>query len=206
MSQFEELLAELHAEQENQSALAKAIPAAEDGEDDAAIQAAAEEGAEADEENPEDLEEELEDDGAPLVKSMTIDGEEVQVVDADAMIKSLTDLTGRVEQNESVLAKALESTLGTVKSMGEMIKSMSARIDKLSSQGAGRKTVLTVHEPSSTLAKSDQPEGLELKDVLAKAQAAFDAKKISGLELTTIDVALRQGQLPDQGLLTKALS
>lgn len=206
MSQFDELLAQLTAEQEEQSTLAKALPA-EDGEDDKAIQAAAEEGAE--DMNPEDEEEEAEEEGdKPMAKSMTVDGEEYEVVDAEQLIKSLHDLTGRVSEHETVLAKALESTLGTIKAQGDMIKSLNARVEKLAGQGRGRKTVLAVHEKPAvgeTLAKS-QPEGLTHGELMAKANAAFSAGKISGLELTTIDVSLRSNQQIDQGLLAKALA
>lgn len=205
MSQFDELLAQLSAEQEEQSTLAKALPA-EDGEDDEAIQAAAEEGAEG-EENPEDAEGEEEGD-KPLAKSMTVDGEEVQVVDADELIKSLHDLTGRVEANESVLAKALESTLGTIKAQGEMIKSLNAKVTKLAGEGRGRKTVLSVMEKPSIdepLAKS-QPEGMTHGEFMAKSDAAFAAKKITGLERTVIDVSLRQNQALDPGLIAKVMS
>lgn len=211
MSQFDELLAQLNAEQEEQSTLAKALPA-EDGEDDKAIQAASADGdTDADDENPEDHEEPDGDEGKggkPMAKSMTVDGEEFEVVDADQLIKSLHDLTERVGTNENVLAKALESTLGTIKAQGEMIKSLNARVEKLAGQGRGRKTVLAVHEKPSTdepLAKS-QPQGLTAGDLMAKATAAFSAGKINGLELTTIDVSLRTNQQIDQGLLAKALA
>ena len=210
MSQFDELLAQLNAEQEEQSTLAKALPA-EDGEDDEAIQAASAEGdTDADDENPEDHEEPDGDEGKgkPMAKSMTVDGEEFEVVDADQLIKSLHDLTERVGTNETVLAKALESTLGTIKAQGEMIKSLNARVEKLAGQGRGRKTVLAVHEKPAVdepLTKS-QPQGLTSGELMAKATAAFSAGKLSGLELTTIDVSLRTNQQIDQGLLAKALS
>ena len=42
--------------------------------------------------------------------------------------------------------------------------------------------------------------------MLAKANEAFDAKKITGQELVALDVALRSGALPDQAVLAKALA
>lgn len=210
MSQFDELLAALNAEQEEQSALAKALPAADDGEDDdAAIQAAAADGADADDdEDPEDPDDTIdEDDDEPLTKSMILeDGTEVHVVDADAMIKSMTALGKRVASAEVNLTKALESMVATVKAQGELIKALTAKTEKLSSQGAGRKAVLTVHEHQTTLAKSDQPDELSVKEVMAKANAAFAEGKINGLELTTIDVALRSGSKVNPNILAKALS
>lgn len=201
---FEQLLAELGQAAAENETLAKAMPPVED-KDDAEIAAAAAEG---DDKNPED-DELQEGSDAPMTKSMIVDGEEVQVLDADQLIKSLTDLSGRVEANEGVLAKALASTLGTLKSQGELIKSMQGQIAKLSSQGAGRKAVLTVSEKppvgEQPLAKSQQ-EGLTQGEFMAKSHAAFAEKKITGLELTTIDVTLRQGQALDPGLISKVLS
>jgi hypothetical protein len=43
-------------------------------------------------------------------------------------------------------------------------------------------------------------------EVLAKANAAWDAKKITGQEFTALDVSLRNGQVPDAGVLNKILS
>ena len=77
MSQFDELLAQLNAAQEEQSTLAKALPA-EGGKDDKTIQTAAAEGAEG--KNPEDEEEDPEaevddkgENGKPLAKSMNVE-------------------------------------------------------------------------------------------------------------------------------------
>lgn len=204
---FEQLLAELQGAAAENETLAKAMPPVEEGKDDDQIAAAAAEGGE--ELNPEDEELDDDQDGAPMAKSMKIGDEEVQVVDAELLIKSLTDLSDRVETNEGVLAKALASTLDTLKSQGELIKSLQGQVAKLAGTGTGRKTVLTVVDKPAAgeqqLAKSQQPQ-LTAGDVLAKATAAFGAGKINGLELTTIDVALRQNQQIDQGLLAKALS
>jgi hypothetical protein len=203
MSQFDELLAQLNAEQEEQSTLAKALPA-EDGEDDEAIQAAAEEGAE-DSKNPEDAEE---GDDKPLAKSMTVDGEEVEVVDAGELIKSLHDVTGRVTEVEGVLAKGLETAIGMIKTQGELIKSLQGQIKKLGSQGAGRKAVLAVHEKPAvdTLAKSQQDDGMTKEQFLAKSEAAWNAGAISGIEFSAVDVALRTGSKLDSGLINRIVN
>ncbi len=198
MSQFDELLAQLTQEQEEHETLAKALPA-EDGEDDDAIQAAAdEEGAEADV-NPEDEGEGEEDEGngeESMTKSLTIDGEEVEVVDAEQLIKSLHGLTERVEAHEGVLAKALESTLGTIKAQGEMIKSLNAKVEKLAGQGRGRKAVLSVvdrpNPGEQPLAKS-QPEQLSGQQILAKALDAQRAGKITGGDVARCEIAINSG-------------
>ncbi len=209
MSQFAELLAQLQAEQEQSEALAKSVPA-EGGKDDDAIQAAAAEAGEpdADDNNPEDDV----DDVAPVAKSvMADDGQEY--VDATDMLKSLE---ARIAEHDDVLSKAMAGTLDVVKSLkatiesqGSMIKSMQDKLVKLAGGGAGRKAVLSVVEKPAageTMAKSQQEEGLTPAQVLAKANEAFDAKKITGQELVALDVALRSGALPDQAVLAKALA
>lgn len=198
---FDELLAELTLAAEEQSTLAKAMPA-DDGEDDEAIADAAEEG-KGEEANPEDGEggeaggeEGGEGEGKPMAKSMTVDGEEFQVVEVDQLIKSLTDLTGRVETNEGVLAKALETTLGTIKTQGEMIKSLNAKVEKLAGQGRGRKTVLAISEkpePGATLAKSHQPEAPKPGEVLAKALSAQQAGRITAHDVSRCEIAFQSG-------------
>lgn len=205
---FETLLAELQATADESETLAKALPPAEEDKDDAEIAAAAAEGGE---ENPEDAEDDVEGGEAPMTKSMMVGDEEVQVVDADLLVKSLQDIKARVDGHESTLAKGLETALGALKSQGELIKSLQGQIAKLAGQGAGRKTVLTVTEKPAAgeqpLAKSQQ-DGMTAQEFLAKSHAAFDAKKITGQELTTIDVALRNGQVGvlDQGLIAKVIS
>lgn len=214
MSQFDKLLAELKSQSDEQATLAKSLPA-EDGKDDEAIQAAA---AEADaDNNPEDnADEDVDapaakdkDKGEIVAKSMSavVDGEEIEVVDATEILKSLT---GRLDATEQVLAKALESTLGTIKSQGDMIKSLNARVAKLAGEGKGRKTVLTVVEKPAvgdTMAKSESAqEGMTTQQFMAKAHAAFSAGKLSGQELTTADVAIRSGAQIPAGIIAKALS
>lgn len=211
MSQFDELLAQLQQAETEQTTLAKALPA-EDGKDDKQIQAAAAEGdTDADNENPEDHEEPDGDDGdgKPMAKSVTatVDGEEVEAIDATDLLKSLD---ARIGAQEEVLAKALASTLNTVKAQGDMIKSLQGQVAKLAGQGAGRKTVLTVVEKPAageqTMAKSQQ-DGMTPAEFMAKATAAFSAGKLTGKELTTIDVAMRNGQIGSFGeLVAKALS
>ena len=212
MSQFDELLAQLKAEEEQNSTLAKALPA-EDGEDDEAIQAAAADGdTDADNENPEDHEEPDGDEGKggkPLAKSVTamVDGEEVEAIDATDMLKSLE---ARVNEHDSVLAKALTSTLATVKAQGDLIKSLQAEVKKLAGKGAGRKTVLSIVEKPAAgeqvMAKSEQ-DGMTPQQFMAKANAAFTAGKLTGKELTTLDVAIRNGQIGNFGeLVAKALA
>ena len=192
MSQFDELLAQLQAQADEQETLAKSLPA-EDGEDDEAIQAATGEGAEG-AEGDEEQEADDEGEGEPLGKSMTavVDGEEVEAIDATDLIKSLI---GRLDSQESVMAKALQTTLSTIQSQGEMIKSMAARLDKLASQGRGRKTVVSVAEKPNAgeqpLAKSE-PAPLP-GEIMAKALSAQQAGKLTAREVARCELSFQSG-------------
>lgn len=217
---FETLLAQLEAEGvQQQEPLAKSVPAGGEGGDDKAIQAAAGEG----EGNPEDDYDEDDEDGEfdddeggeRMVKSIQLGDEEVQVVDAEAMLKSISDLEATVGTHEGVLTKALETTLSAIKAQGAMIKSLQADIANLRGSGAGRKTTLSVHEKpavgsSETMAKSRPGSGgqMTVEEFMAKSDAAYAANKITGLELSTIDSAHRLNQLgtlsPD--LVAKVIS
>ena len=202
---FEQLLSSLNTELDEQTQLAKSLPA-KDGEDDEAIQAAAAEGDDADDKNPEDNEPDEGD--KPIAKSVTamVDGEEVEAIDATELLKSLQD---RVDEHDDVLTKALTTTLATVKAQGEMIKSLNAEMKKLAGKGAGRKTVLTVVEKPAAgeqdMTKSQQ-DGMTTGEFMAKANAAFAAGKLTGIELTTADVAIRQGAPIPAGIMAKALA
>ncbi|WP_443698748.1 hypothetical protein [Pseudomonas sp.] len=204
MSEFDELLAKLNAAQEEQTTLAKALPAA-DGKDDKTIQTAAADGVAGDKKNPEDDEPELDADGKPLIKSLG-EGQEFEVIDGEALIKSLTDLSTRADASESVLAKGMAGLLELVKGQNLMFKSMQDQITKLSGQGAGRKTMISILDKpvvGEPLAKSLAEPTFTRADLMAKANAAFDAKKITGHELTTIDVSLREGVMLDKAILAK---
>lgn len=204
---FDKLLAELEAAQADNAVLAKSIPAASE-EGDKKIAKASEDGDDKENDDDEDGEE-----GEQMTKSMVLDsGDEVLLVDADAMLKSLDALAVKADKHEEIFVKSLGQTLALVKSQGLMIKSLSDQVAKLGGQGAGRKTVLSVNEKQQVtadglLAKS-QPEGLTPQGFLLKSNAAFDAGKITGRELSTIDVALRSNQLGvlDESLINRVLS
>ena len=203
MSKFQELLAQLNAEQEAQDTLAKALP--QDSQDDATIQAAAEEGqtegeGEGEGEGDDEGEGEGEGEGeVSLTKSLALaDGEEA--IDATELLKSMQ---GDIAEHGEVLAKALPQVLQLmqgqskmIQQQGDLIKSMQTRIDQLAGQGRGRKTVVTVQEKvpagETTLAKS-QPDGITPQEFMLKANSAFDKGIITGTQLTTIDVADREG-------------
>lgn len=209
---FQTLLAELNAANtEQQEQLAKSLPAASDPAADAAAATAA---AAAPATNPEDA------DGGVLAKALNDTAaalaaaagtplvDDPVVIDGEEIFKSLEALGGRQTATEETLTKSLTMVLGMVKTQSTLIKSLTERLDVLGGTGAGRKTVIQVQERpalGAELAKS-QPSGMTAPEVLAKANAAWDAKKITGQEFTALDVSLRNGQVPDAGVLNKILS
>lgn len=200
---FDTLLQELEAAQSEQDLLVKSMPCATD-EDDKGIAAASEE--------DEDKKEGEEGD-EPLTKSLQLDdGSDVVLVDAESLIKSIDALGVKATKTEEVLTKGLQASMAMIAKQGELIKSLNDKVSALGGQGAGRKTVLNIAEKPSIggqqLAKSMTDGQLTVGELLAKSNAAFDAKRITGKELTTIDVAARQGQLAviDPTLMAKVLA
>jgi hypothetical protein len=206
MSEFEALLKSLQDAQAESEDLVKALPTDKDGDDKKVAEAADED---ADDKDPDSDEGDEPEDKEPMTKSLVIDGEEYEAVDATDLIKSLD---GRISATDAVLAKALDITVNTIKAQSAMIKSLSDKVDSFSRQGAGRKTVLTVLEKPSaagaaqTLAKSHQQDGVSQEAFFLKANNLFDSKKLSGQELNTISVCLRSGQAVDEALMSKVIN
>lgn len=205
---FAELLAQLQAEQDSQEALAKALPkAGEDG--DKKIEAAAAEGEEGKEGEENEEGETISADGEEgegMAKSLTNEDGEV-VIDATELLKSMQ---ADIAEHGDVLAKALPQVLVLVQGQskmlqqqGDLIKSLQTRVAELAGQGRGRKAVITVSEkPAETLVKSE-PNGLTPQEFMLKANNAFEKGAITGLQLTALDVALREGKPVDQAVVAK---
>lgn len=150
----------------------------------------------------------------PMGKSFAFTLENGEVIEAQDGTELVKSLMNRVESTEGVIAKALGQAVDLIgkqstrmNEQGELIKALRADVAKLSSQGAGRKAVLSVAEeqaPGETLAKSEGA-GMTKQEFFAKANSAFDAGRISGKELTVIDVSLRSGSEIDQGLMSKVV-
>ncbi len=204
---FEALLKELGEVAADADTLAKAIPAA-------APPAMAAAGV-----NPEDDDDDDEDgDDAAIESAAAADGDKPtfgksfefvddagakhEAVDATEMLKSL--LT-RVDTVDEVLAKALTSMAGSLKAQGELIKSLSGQVQSLSGQGRGRKAVLSVVEKPAIgeMPKSQPDAGITPDQFFAKANAAFDAGKISGKDLNVVSVCLRGNHPIDPALVQK---
>lgn len=221
MSAFEKLQDELNSLASDQDTMHKALPA-DDGKDDKSIQAAAAEGGGVDDDDDDEDKDDKRDDGddddddKPLGKSLGVvtlpNGDKAEAVDGTELVKALMGqveaLGAKQAEGEGAMLKALETCVGLVKGQGALIKSLQDEVVKLRGEGRGRKSALTVLEKPGAgdqLHKSD-PAQMTGADFMAKSNAAFEAKKISGVELTTIDVSLRSGVPIDANLIKKVIS
>lgn len=227
MSKFDELLASLQGEVEQQGELAKSLPAVKANADTTNANAGADEG-----EGNEGDGEEGEDDAtiaaaaaeagagagaAPAAKAEAFgksfeftseDGSKHAAVDATDLVKSLM---ARQEETDGALTKALGSFTTVIKSQGEMIKSLTGQVAALAAQGRGRKTMVSISEKPALgdLQKSQAADnGMSTQEFFAKANIAFDAGKITGKDLNVISVSLRMNEAHtlDKSLVTKVLS
>lgn len=132
-------------------------------------------------------------------------GNPVDAIDATDLIKSLQDKVG---EQDTVLAKALGGIGTILKTQNTLIKSLRDDMAKLAGQGAGRKAVfMAIDKPGvGDMAKSmgAADEGkLSVEDFFVKANTAFDGQKITGHELNTISVCIRQNVPIDPALIRK---
>lgn len=217
---FAGLLAELGVAAAATETLAKSVAAAEQPKDDKLVTAAAAEAGVqkpviaageggADDGAGVDDDEDAGEEFGKSVSFVDSEGKEHVGVDATELVKSLV---GRIDSTDDLLAKALPQLLSTINTQGDMIKSLHARLEQVSGQGRGRKTMLMINEKpvvGEQLAKSGAAaeaagEGkITAEDLLAKADAAYAAKKITGVEYSTIDVCLRNREPIDAKLLSK---
>lgn len=152
-----------------------------------------------------------------LAKSFKVtgpNGEELDAVDGTEMLKSLE---ARLEATEASTLGGMGQLLGLVKSQGALIKSLSEQVGAMASQGRGRKAMLQVHErpdagvlnkggAAGAAAGGDAAiTGPTVEEFMTKSSDAFDNKRISGVEFTTIDVACRTGVAVDPALVRKVL-
>lgn len=211
---FDKLLDDLGALAADQETMAKSYTPADDAADDKNIADAADDKGDGDldddgtnDESGEKVEGEGEGDEKPMGKSFELElenGEKVEAFDATELLKSMM---GRQDAQETALTKALEITLGTVKTQGDMIKSLQDQVTKLSNAGRGRKTAVTMHEkPAPTMAKSHEVEGVSPNEFMAKALVLQEQGKLSGLDVSRAEAYINRGEEIPMDIRTKVLA
>lgn len=216
MTEFENLLADLEGMAAEHEVMAKALPA-EDSKDNKKVQAAAAESggqdeedidADGDNEDYEDEDEQAEEDEEagkgkkkpmPFAKSFNVtleSGEVAEAVDATDLLKALNDRVETLESGNEPLAKSLTAAVSLIKAQGTLLKSLTERVAKFSSEGKGRKTMLAVNDRPApgeqTMAKS-QPAAMNGHEVLAKALSAQRAGKLTGFDVSCAEAAVNSG-------------
>lgn len=133
-----------------------------------------------------------------LTKSLMIDGEPVEVIDADGLLKSLGALEERIATtvDQAQLTKCLNPMLELIQGQNTLIKSMGERLEALAGSGRGRKAVLTITErpaPGEQVLAKSEPVQLSVPDLLAKSLQAQREGKITGADVARVEVALQSG-------------
>jgi hypothetical protein len=159
-----------------------------------------------------------------MKKSFTIqlaDGTTAEVQDGSELLKALSD---RMDLTDTNVQSTLESAVMVIKGQGAMLKSFSEQlagqqttiteqatlikslqtdVGKLSSAGAGRKTVLSVVErrtdtATAAAAKSGVPEGVTHEQFFAKAFEKQGQGKLTGTDIALAEASLNSGlAIPD---------
>ncbi len=213
MSQFEKLMTELGELSTEQATMTKALPA-DDGKDEQKIQAAAGEGGsdgDADDKGgkPDGDADDNGEGDKPMAKSFKFtleDGTEVEAQDGTELVKALSDRVEVLEGGNVELTKALETAVGVIKGYSPLIKSLQDQISKLSGEGRGRKTVVSVSEKPEpqTMAKSE-PAGMNHETFFAKAMVAQREGRLSGTDIALAEACLNRGEAIPQSIVARVV-
>lgn len=157
-------------------------------------------------------------DDAPMAKSFEVTlegGEKFHAVDATDMLKSLT---ARMEDVETSAGEALGLAVTLLKSQAAEISDLRGRVEQLAGSGRGRQATLVIVPKDgapaaggSTLTKSLTPGeqdkgGMKPQEFLLKAEAAFDASKLTGNELGQIETYINRGMQIPAPLIQKVMA
>ena len=165
--------------------------------------------------NPDDDED---DDNPELVaKSLSFqleDGTVVEAVDGTELVKSLM---ARQEADSTAVQQVLGATIdlvksqsATIRSQGQLLKSLQDKVDVMSGQGRGRKTVLSVVErpEPATLRKSqgDEPQGMQREEFMAKALDMQRSGKLTGLDVARVEAALNENTALPSDVVSRVMA
>lgn len=196
-SDFDALISQLDT-------LAKAQPTMDDV---SKIQAASGEGDD-DNDGDEEGDDDNDGDGAPMAKSLKVMGESGEVIEAfdgGELIKSL--MASQSAQGEK-MAKAMSGVVSIIDKQGQLIKSLVEQVAKLSSQGGGRKSALSVHDRAAGQGSSSGGGGdgvMTTREVLAKAVALHEQGRggITGHDIAVLETMANRGEQVSEQLVLR---
>ena len=220
MTQFDALIGDIDAllGAEETALLAKAKrPDKDDAEDDRRIKDAAD--GDADDDGEPDYEDALDDDdddedeGEPdgdeaprLKKSFDVilpDGQAAEAYDGASLIAAFRNELAASRAETAQLAEHLARTAKLVKSLRAEDAALAQQVRTLAKGGAGRRSVLHVHERpivGDSMAKADSVPPAE---ILGKALDAQRSGKITGTEVAEIDASIAARQPVREALLKR---
>ena len=191
-NQFDSLVGEL-------GDLLKAATAEKDGKGDETIKKAAEDGEEGGEDGGED-----EDEGESFGKAFSVtlpDGTVQEAYDGTVMLKALHTENLGLRADLGRAGEALTGAVGVIRAMqktqgeqGTLLKSLSAQVAAMGTQGAGRRAVLSINDKPGAGSGGGGAK-VTAGDVMAKSMALFTEGKLTGADIARVEAAHGRGQL-----------
>lgn len=211
MSKFDDLLAEL---EQHQGIMAKAMGAEDGKEDDEDEYIRSMAGGDEDGDGiPDNKDEDEKDEDEIMGKSMLleIDGEQYNAIDGSVIVKALSTMKAkREEEMEEVsevfagLGATIKSLTAAVERLGRDNTMLKAKVAEIGGRPRERRSHLSVVEPVKGGERNDGADAGKAKEmILAKAQTMFDAGKLSAMDISTLDVGFRNPRInqSDQALM-----
>jgi hypothetical protein len=155
------------------------------------------------------MEEPERNDGELLEKAFKVvlpDGTETEALDATDILKALNADVGTIRTG------VLPQVLAIMGKQQNMLKALVDEVKELRGQPTPRRSTITLHEKNVTSAGSAgggaslaKAEGMTAGEFMLKAEAAFDAGRISGVEARHVNLLINRGVQPDPELVAKIL-
>ena len=132
-------------------------------------------------------------------------GEVIEAFDGGELIKSL--MASQSAQGEK-MAKAMSGVVSIIDKQGQLIKSLVEQVAKLSSQGGGRKSALSVHDRAAGQGSSSGGGGdgvMTTREVLAKAVALREQGRggITGHDIAVLETMANRGEQVSEQLVLR---
>jgi hypothetical protein len=130
----------------------------------------------------------------PFGKSFVVTdeaGKKLTAVNGTALVKSLME---RLDGQEASLERALGAAVDLIKAQGAELADLQNHVKRLSTEGRGRKTVVSVAEkPAAGTMDKLEPPGMTGQEFMVKALDAQKSGRLSALQVSIAETALQKG-------------